>query len=266
MASELTPEEIADFRREWLKFFEDLKDTQPDVFADLDEILELRIKELAIAGRAISEGVRLAQQFCKSIMKARQEATDRAAKAKKADELTAEAQSLGGLGYNDHDGPGAAQSEPSPTVPQPDVAATGERMRDTIDVEEYCAAFTTWASVFKLDDTEKRCLEDGLTHLRIKFSGVQEIQDLCNCLYDWEDKMLRGKALHLRLSIDKSCLLHRLIYSGEKLRERPCPTHKGQWSGCREYPCPEGCGYGSNITGWLPNETVSESGDKPKTD
>lgn len=46
--------------------------------------------------------------------------------------------------------------------------------------------------------------------------------------------------------IRKSNLLARLLYAREKLRTRPCPEHKGQWSGIDE--CPYGCGS----TGWLP--------------
>lgn len=50
------------------------------------------------------------------------------------------------------------------------------------------------------------------------------------------------------IDIRKSNLLWRLLYCGEELRERPCPKHKGRWSGIGR--CEHGCG----MTGWLPNE------------
>jgi hypothetical protein len=52
------------------------------------------------------------------------------------------------------------------------------------------------------------------------------------------------------LAIHKSNCLWRLLYAGEELRTKPCPVHKGRWSGVAPDP---GCGcwsYG-NITGWL---------------
>lgn len=52
----------------------------------------------------------------------------------------------------------------------------------------------------------------------------------------------------------KSNLLWRLLYAGEKLRTRKCPEHDGHWSGCKPEPCPHGCSFGSDVTGWLPNE------------
>ncbi len=52
--------------------------------------------------------------------------------------------------------------------------------------------------------------------------------------------------------IRKSNLLGRLLYAREPFRSKPCPLHKGTWSGL-EWPdskCPHGCGY----TGWLPEQ------------
>ena len=57
---------------------------------------------------------------------------------------------------------------------------------------------------------------------------------------------------NLELAIYKSNLLWRLIYEGQNLRKKECPTHKGAWSGCSSEPCPDGCTDGINITGWLP--------------
>lgn len=52
----------------------------------------------------------------------------------------------------------------------------------------------------------------------------------------------------------KSNLLWRLLYAGEPLRTRKCPEHDGHWSGCKPEPCPHGCSYGHDVTGWLPND------------
>ena len=56
------------------------------------------------------------------------------------------------------------------------------------------------------------------------------------------------------LDVGKSNLLFRLLYLGEKVRTRPCPVHKGQWSGCvwQENYCQ--CMSGANVTGWLPED------------
>lgn len=56
-----------------------------------------------------------------------------------------------------------------------------------------------------------------------------------------------GRAL---IDIRKSNLLYRLIYLGQKLRNRPCPIHKGRWSGYTV----EGCDLGCGETGWLPDD------------
>jgi hypothetical protein len=55
------------------------------------------------------------------------------------------------------------------------------------------------------------------------------------------------------LSIRKSNLLARLLYSGEKLRTTMCPEHKGKWSGIEWGPdgvCPHKC----QLTGWIQEE------------
>jgi hypothetical protein len=56
------------------------------------------------------------------------------------------------------------------------------------------------------------------------------------------------------IQIMKSNLLHRMIYMGEKPREKYCPVHKGRWSGCKleeDTECKGACMSGSNVTGWL---------------
>jgi hypothetical protein len=54
----------------------------------------------------------------------------------------------------------------------------------------------------------------------------------------------------LRLTIDKSNLLARLIYGGEHLRTRKCPIHKGVWTGC-ELSAAQACRKGCGLTGWI---------------
>ncbi len=61
------------------------------------------------------------------------------------------------------------------------------------------------------------------------------------------------------LMISKSNLLHRLLYMGEPLRSKPCPEHKGTWSGCAWENLPCGCQSGANVTGWLPESTKKEA-------
>lgn len=86
-----------------------------------------------------------------------------------------------------------------------------------LPVRRYCDALETWARVY----VEKR------PSARLALADV-------------------------RLAIVKSNLLARLIYGGQKLRTRPCPIHKGEWSGCVPEPCAGGCSDGINLTGWLP--------------
>jgi hypothetical protein len=77
---------------------------------------------------------------------------------------------------------------------------------------------------------------------------------------DWAIAQLReyeGRAEDVSgvfLQIRKSNLLARLIYGGQQVRTRPCPVHKGHWSGCAWEKLACGCLDGCNITGWLPNE------------
>jgi hypothetical protein len=63
----------------------------------------------------------------------------------------------------------------------------------------------------------------------------------------------------ITIDISKSALLGRLIYAGEKFRQKPCPDHKGalnmhEWIGHSSTPQ---CRYYCGGTGWLP-----EPGDK----
>lgn len=53
------------------------------------------------------------------------------------------------------------------------------------------------------------------------------------------------------VQIEKSNLLVRILYAGEKLRARMCPVHKGVWIGCFADDPGCGCLSGANVTGWL---------------
>ena len=100
-------------------------------------------------------------------------------------------------------------------------------------VERYCAALQAWATA--LEDRAERSKEKH---------DEQQAQDV----------------RHVFMSIRKSCLLDRLIYGGEKLRTEMCPVHQGKWSGCRwddeSFAC--GCGFGSNVTGWLKPKAATD--------
>lgn len=66
--------------------------------------------------------------------------------------------------------------------------------------------------------------------------------------------------------IQKSNLLWRLIYGGETLRTKPCPVHRGRWSGCMlppETACKGACMSGINVTGWLPEPGDGEGTEGP---
>lgn len=98
------------------------------------------------------------------------------------------------------------------------------------DPRDFCEALEQWAEAF-VNPQEH---DDSDTRVR-----RQEFQ------VHWGE---------VHKAIRKSCLLERLLYGGEKLRTRPCPIHKGQWSGITDPPC-EHCGVGPTCrcnTGWLP--------------
>ncbi len=106
---------------------------------------------------------------------------------------------------------------------------------------------------------------------KLRRQGYIRIDKFCDAMDTWarvcqeelptdDDHQLRwrkefGEHWHfIRLAIAKSCLLDRLIYGGESLRKKMCPTHKGHWSGCNitgERPCK--CAHDTCITGWLQN-------------
>jgi hypothetical protein len=128
-------------------------------------------------------------------------------------------------------------------------------VRETIDVGEYCDALLTWARVASRPDLEA-VLRAGCDFIRAKHTGKASIRILCAEMTSWafalpELQLVGG----LTVDIRKSCLLFRLIYAGESLRTRRCPIHEGRRSGCALEPCTAGCSFGSNITGWLPENS-----------
>lgn len=130
-------------------------------------------------------------------------------------------------------------------------------MDSTIELERYIAAFETWAHVADQGTEIEHTIARVAAYLRGRHRGRVEIEVLCKDATSW----LRTQAFP-SLDVGKSCLLGRMIYGGEELRTRPCPVHKGMWSGCSPNACAAGCGYGMNITGWLPNDHVEAWPDK----
>jgi hypothetical protein len=126
-------------------------------------------------------------------------------------------------------------------------------MRTEIEVAEYCNALRIWATVSDRTDEERAFLRAGCAHLTARFHGRVPIRTLCDALQAWGTTEAPALAMMLSLFIGKSCLLSRLIYAGEPLRTRPCPIHRGRWSGCFKV-CPAGCNFEENVTGWLPND------------
>ena len=98
-------------------------------------------------------------------------------------------------------------------------------MRTFIEVEEYCKAFETWKEI-AAHCVDMNWVTTGIFHIRKTYSGVQPIQKLCDALRElmndigeFSDKNY-DEVSALRLAVEKSCLLDRMIYAGEKLRTR----------------------------------------------
>lgn len=103
---------------------------------------------------------------------------------------------------------------------------------------------------------------------------VMPVSMVCDAFRSWQDAMqnapdnerapsmkaslleMANKAGGVFFAIGKSNLLWRLLYLGERLRTKPCPVHRGHWSGCVGSKAQTGCGgaclSGNNVTGWLP--------------
>jgi hypothetical protein len=103
------------------------------------------------------------------------------------------------------------------------------RKQGYIRIDQFCHAMDTWARVCQQE------LESDYDHRR-----------------RWRKEFGEHWAF-IRRAIAKSCLLDRLIYGGETLREKMCPIHKGHWSGCDLDGENCGCAHDSCITGWLQN-------------
>jgi hypothetical protein len=128
-------------------------------------------------------------------------------------------------------------------------------VRTTITPTEYRQAFITWLDVTNSSYEDKAIVAAALDYALDYAPPVSDvtvqIERICDRMRNWaRDK---DDVSHLALSIEKSCLLDRLIYGGEPLRTERCPKHKGRWSGCVPDPCPI-CSYGSNVTGWKRQE------------
>jgi len=120
--------------------------------------------------------------------------------------------------------------------------------------EEYVRAFEAWASVANLTDDEQGALAAAIAAFRAApdDGGARPVDEYCQEALP----LLSGAGgTRLRLSIIKSCLLHRMIYLGEPLRTEKCPIHQGQWSGIKFERCPHGCDATCGCsTGWLPTK------------
>jgi len=103
------------------------------------------------------------------------------------------------------------------------------RKQGYIAIRKFCGAMDTWAQV---------CQRELPTDSEYRRRWREEFGE------HWE---------FIRLAIAKSCLLDRLIYGGERLRENICPIHEGHWSGCNLEDKACDCAHDSCITGWLQN-------------
>jgi hypothetical protein len=150
-------------------------------------------------------------------------------------------------------------------------------------VSKYCESMRTWQrAMFDRADHLKDELFPGLNDYmtdRARAEAAHELykSEMANPL-SHPDKE-RGYALErlrgyigaaemvaiVGTMINKSSLLDRLIYLGEKLRPTRCPEHKGTWSGLEVGPYPEHgiagnvCPHGCNLLGWIPeSEAVDQ--------
>jgi hypothetical protein len=109
------------------------------------------------------------------------------------------------------------------------------RKQGYIRIDQFCRAMDTWAQVCQ-----------------------QELDSDYDLQRKWRKDFSKHWAF-IRLANAKSCLLDRLIYGGETLREKMCPIHKGHWSGCNFEGKNCDCAHDSCITGWLQNPSDSKS-------
>jgi len=133
-------------------------------------------------------------------------------------------------------------------------------MSDDISIDDYCRAFETWARVSRAPH-ERILIAAALAHLRASFTGPAPIPRFCRALREWSSGQVAGgseQVQELCIAVEKSCLLYRLLYAREPLRTRPCPIHRGRWSGSTPDECPAGCSFRFDITGWLPEPLAGD--------
>jgi hypothetical protein len=60
-------------------------------------------------------------------------------------------------------------------------------------------------------------------------------REYCQRFYAWlplaEKHIVGFNQGNVRLAVEKSCLLDRMIYGGEQPSQTPCPVHEGKWRG-----------------------------------
>lgn len=128
----------------------------------------------------------------------------------------------------------------------------------TLTRNEYARAFEAWLSVVRLHADDVAALKNAIADFRaVADDGTARgVEDFC--AEAWA--LLGDDHDGLRITIEHSCLLYRMVYLGEPIRTEACPLHKGRWSGIRfTSPCPHGCDTACGcVTGWLPNAAWSE--------
>ncbi|MFO0579096.1 MAG: FHA domain-containing protein [Polyangia bacterium] len=123
-----------------------------------------------------------------------------------------------------------------------------------LPISRYCSALEAWAGCIQMNNYRRpsAMIPEGFAQPQEDGHGATYAAILPAILTD----------------IRKSNLLYRLIYRGQPLRKRPCPQHRGHWSGWSSEPCPHGCSDGMNVTGWLPEPApppaaATEGGTRP---
>lgn len=130
-------------------------------------------------------------------------------------------------------------------------------------VSEYCKAFYDWQKVIserieidqqKLAELTPPTEEEEALPYADKSHSYWFYRELERHIENWQQTQSALNSLYL--PIVKSNFLARHVYGSEPLRTVECPEHKGHWSGCvwGDQACEYGCMYGSNVTGWLPDE------------
>lgn len=137
--------------------------------------------------------------------------------------------------------------------------------RKDIHRDEYLLAFDVWLRVrlenceearfVPLFERDQRVWREAVEVARPNLpEGVAPIDTFC-AVFDPLVPYTHGHpAQALRLAIDHSDLLCRLLYGGEALRTIRCPEHLGRWSGVEmpaHWPHTNRCPHGCGLTGWL---------------